>query len=756
MRPTKRASLGLPHLLASYLLLGLAAQGPALGQTGYQKLSLPVPRHQVTAATGEIEVDGRIDEAAWERALAIRLEWETQPGENLPAPVETRCFITYDRSHLYVAFAAADPEPGKIRARHADRDAVFSDDFVGIVLDTFNDERRAFQFFVNPVGVQMDVFLDQVNDNEDTAWDAIWDSAGRVTDTGYEVELAIPFSSLRFPATAGEQTWGLDALRFWPRADRHRVTSVPRDRDNSCHLCQLAKIVGFEGVTPGRNLEIAPTLTASRTDLRASAGGNGFESGDEDTDGGLTLRWGLTPNLILSGALNPDFSQIEADAAQLSINEQFALFFPERRPFFLEGADFFGSPLNAVFTRNVADPDWGVKVSGKAGASGFGAFLARDARVNLLLPGSQRSSTATIDLESTAAVARYRHDLGASSTVGALVTSREGEGYENQVYGLDGLYRFSDSDRIAFQALASRTRYPGAFAREHELPVERFGGRAIRVAYNHDSRNWQGYATYEDIGADFRADMGFMPRVDYDFALGGLKRVWWGQEGSWYNRLSVGADWDLTRDQSGQELERESEVFLDYNGPRQSYVSLRLGERDRFFNGVSFPETFGFARFELEPTANVQATLRIRVGDDVDFANTRPAELLSLAPSLRLDLGRHVRVNLEHETRRLDVAGGTLFTANLSQLRAVYQHDLRTLVRAVLQYTDVERDPTLFSSPVEPRDRRLLSQLLFSYKLNPQTVLFLGYSDTSAGDQETAISRTDRTYFLKIGYAWVL
>ncbi len=714
------------------------------------------PPHGIPSTTEAIEIDGRVDEAAWQAALSISLEWETRPGDNLPAPVATECLLTYDKHRLYIAFRAHDPEPEKIRARLADRDQVFSDDFVGVVLDTFNDERRAFQFFVNPLGVQMDVFLDQINDQEDSSWDAIWDSAARLTEDGYEVEMAIPFSSLRFPSSKGPLIWGLDALRFWPRRSRHRLTNVPRDRSNSCHLCQISKISGFEGITPGRNLEITPTFTAGRTDRRADFPSGSLEEGEEDTDGGITVRWGVTPNIVVSGTVNPDFSQIESDSAQLGINEQFALFFEERRPFFLEGADFFESPLQAVFTRNVADPDWGIKLSGKQGKNGFGAFAVQVNVTNVLFPGSQASTSTSLDLKTRDGAVRFRRDIGESSTLGVLATSREGGEYSNRVYGFDGLYRASDSDLVRFQYLASRTRYPDELAAEFQQPTGSFEDRAFRLAYDHDARNWEWYASFEDIGEDFRADLGFIPRADFTTVRGGGRRIWWGKEEDWHDRVTFGGDWDLTRDQAGDLLEEESEVFFSLSGPKQSDFFLGGGIRERVFNGVSFDEFFASAEFEFQPTGNIEIGLSTEFGDDIDFANTQAGEMLRLNPELRLDLGRHLRINLEHDFRRLNVEGGTLFEANLTELRSVYQFNRRTLVRAILQFTNIERNPALFNETVEARTEELLSQLLFSYKINPQTVLFLGYADTSTGNADISLTRTDRTFFFKVGYAWVL
>ncbi len=714
------------------------------------------PQFEVRASSGPVVVDGRLDDEAWQGATRIPLVYETTPGENTPARVATTLLLTYDTHNLYAAFQAADPEPAAIVAHLSDRDTIFHDDIVGIILDPFNDERRAFEFFVNPLGVQSDIFFDGVTDNENESWDAIWDSAGRITETGFEVEMAIPFSSLRFPASQGEQTWGLDAVRWQPRDLARRTASQPRDRNIACHLCQLSKVTGFAGISPGRNLEIAPTVTANRTDRRESFPAGPLASGSVDSEAGLSLRWGITPNVNLNVAVNPDFSQVEADSAQLGVNEQFALFFAEKRPFFLEGADFFASDLDAVFTRNVADPSWGVKLTGKAGKNAFGLFAAEDQVTNLLLPGSESSSSASLDIGSKDAVLRYRRDLGERSSLGFLATHRDGGDFSSSLAGVDAVFRPTGADRIGLQWLSSRTRYPEAVSREFDQPDEPLDDWAGRLAYDHMGRDWRAYASYTSLGRDFRADMGFLPQVDYRRSVLGLRRIWNGDDGDWYTRISFGGDWDQTKTQAGKLLERETESFLEINGPRDSYLFLNLGQRDRAADGRLFTETYYATYFEIRATPDLSLSFEGRGGDQIDFANTRLGEIVRLKPGLRYNLGLHLQARLDHEYQRLDVDGGTLFTANLSQLRLVYQFNLRAYVRALCQYTRIERDPDLYTFAVDDRFERLLTQFLFSYKLNPQTVFFLGYADTSFADAKVDLTRTDRTFFLKIGYAWVL
>lgn len=733
--------------LAAALVAGPLTARPQEGKPAAPPDQLPV---QVSRATSPIKIDGALDEAAWSAAAVIELATETRPAENQPAPVKTECLVTYDDDNLYVAFRAHDPDPSQIRAHLSDRDNAYSDDFVGIVLDPFNDERRAFEFFVNPLGIQMDLFNDGVSNYEDDSWDALWWTEGRITESGYVVEMAIPFSSLRFPRSLEAQTWGFDALRFYPRDQRHRLASQPMDRNVSCYLCQISKMTGFAGVTPGRNIELDPTVTAVRTDVREGSASSPLTEGDVESDLGLTGKWGITPNLTLNAAINPDFSQVEADAAQLDINTTFALFFPEKRPFFLEGADFFRTPFDAVFTRNVSDPSWGVKLSGKEGKNAMGVFVAQDDRTDILIPGSESSRAVSLDVESTDAVLRYRRDLGTHSALGFLLTSRDGDGYSNHLAGLDGLYRVGDSSSFRAQYLRSQTEDSIAFGRAAGAQDD----QAFMLGYDYNSRNWRGYARYEDVGDLFRADMGFMPQVDYTFKLARIERLWYPKAEQW-TQVSVGSDWEERKDQAGRLLERELEFWLNINGPRQSFLSLDGGTRDRVFRGVTFDQTFWNLYGEIEPTGDLYLSVSGKLGDQVDFANTRAGKVRQVEPSIRYLPGRHVRIRLSHLLQQLDVKGGQLFEANLSQLTLIYQFNVRMFVRLITQYTDIQRDPGLYTFPVDAKTEELFNQLLFSYKLNPQTVLFAGYSDNAFGDERIDLTRSDRTFFLKLGYAWV-
>ena len=251
--------------------------------------------------------------------------------------------------------------------------------------------------------------------------------------------------------------------------------------------------------------------------------------------------------------------------------------------------------------------------------------------------------------------------------------------------------------------------------------------------------------------------MGFMPRVGFKHPRGGVQRTWWGEEEDWFTEIRVGGDWDVTEDQSGQVLEEEIEVNLNVFGAKQSEFWLGLGTRDQFFDGLTFNnQNFYNTWIEARPSGAIWFGMFTGYGDAIDFANTRPGTRLLWEPSLRLNLGLRWCLNLDHDLQRFEVDEGKLFEANLTQLRLVYQINVRTFVRTILQFRSVERDPDLYIDAVDAMTERLFTQFLFSYKLNPQTVLFVGYADNREGDELIDLTESNRTLFFKFGYAFVL
>ncbi len=713
----------------------------------------------VSPAASALEIDGALTDEAWAHALRLELAFEVRPGENVPPPVRTEMFITFDESHLLLGFRCHDPEPSAIRARYSDRDRAWDDDWVGVVLDTFNDERRAYEIFVNPLGVQMDAINDDLAGAYDSEWDAIWESAGRVTGAGYEVEMAIPFNQLRFDVGPPVQIWGIDGVRSYPRRDRHHIGLFPRIRGQNSYLSQTEKIqfTDFDAVRPGRNLEIAPTVTALRTDVRRDPPAGPLERLASDGELGATLRWGVTPNLTVGATANPDFSQVEADAVQFDVNNQFALFFSETRPFFLEGADIFNvRGVRLLHTRTVSDPHGAGKLTGKIGRHTVGVFTARDAVTSVLVPGSQGSQTGTFDLDTAATAARYRFDIGANSSVGVMATDRRGGAYFNRAVGLDTRHRVTASDSISLTVSRSTTQYSDEMRDRFEEDEGARSDVGLYAAYGHSVRNWYANACYSDFGDDFRADMGFVSQVGYRRWEGAGGYILHGRSGLAFNRIEFSGNYDQTEEPGGALIEREYEGYVNYQGPAESSIDVGGGYRDRTFDGVTFEQRFYNVSGSARPSAMLRAGFSMQWGDWIDFVHARAARQRNIRPSATLNLGRHLLVSASHIFNVLDVDGGRLFTAHIPEVRTVYQVNTRALVRVILQYTDIQRTTALYaSSDTEAHSRDVFSQWLFSYTVNPQTVLYMGYADSYEGAAAFGLTRTERSFFLKVGYAWL-
>ena len=762
-----------PRTVLALSLVALLASVPSASASSIQDQAPAKPervesaRFDIPKAAAPMRIDGVLDEEAWAAAPKIPLPFEWQPGDNVPAPVDTDCRVTYDLHNLYIGFRCFDPEPKKIRAHLMDRDdtdTLIMDDHVSFMIDSFNDERRGFQFRVNPMGVQADANFSELEGYEDFSWDAIWKAAAKITDWGWAVEVAIPLGQLRFRKTAGPQTWGLSAERSWPRDARHRMTSHVRSRNVNCIICQFNKLTGFEGVTPGQNIELTPTVTAVRTDAMPFEGypDAALERGDIKDDYGLTAKWGITPNLILNGTVNPDFSQVEADVAQLQINRRFALFYPEKRPFFLEGGDFFLTPLQAVFTRTVADPLWGTKLTGKSGRTAMGVFAAQDEMTNLIFPSNQGSMQGSLDQSTTGGVFRLRQDIGRMSTLGVLYTGRMGNDYGNHVAGADGFFRLDQKNSVIVQFLHSETEYPDAVASAYGQSEGRFGGNAVSLQFQHFSRYWIVNAMYEDLSPGFRADYGFVPRVDTRTATATVFRQFWGKPKGWFNLIRLGVMGEAVWDHAGTLTDRGLTLGLAYQGNLESLVNLHANFLRTFYNGQYYDTAFGQAIGRIRPFSGAEVGVQAMAGQTIDYANSRLAQGLSVGPNLSLNIFRRLNLVASHAYERLFLHGDTIYIANLSQLKLVWNFSVRSFVRAILQYSDQEQNPAAYTFPVDSRSRGLFTQFLFSYKLNPRTVLFLGYSDNSLGGvfdswlgpDRVGLTRTDRTFFLKIGYAW--
>ena len=481
-----------------------------------------------------------------------------------------------------------------------------------------------------------------------------------------------------------------------------------------------------------------------------------MEAGDPEVEAGVTLRWGITPDLTANLAINPDFSQIEADVLQLDVNNRFALYFPERRPFFLEGADYYHTPIDAVFTRTVADPDLGAKLTGKRGDHTFGLFAALDAETNLLFPGLFESDSETLEQENTAIVGRYSYGFADTSSVGALLTARDGDDYRNVLAGIDGRWKINDQHRIEFQHLQTETEYPEAVAIEFEQPLDTFSGEGSLLSYSYGSRNWFGGADYENYSSGFRADSGFVSQVGGEGYRARFGRLWHGTDKNWWNRIRASVHADRKVAEDGRELEEEKTVRLGFGGVLQTWFQFAYEESTELWEGVDYDQKEGRVYFEITPTRGVYLSMLGTYGDKIDYTNNRLGKATIIEPFVMWNITQKLLLRLKGVSSKLETPDGEMiFDATVLDARLTWQFNLRSFLRLTLQNTDVERNLQEYVEEEDAQSQDLGLQLLYSYKINPQTVFFLGYSDQYLDDDSVEeLTATDRTWFMKVGYAW--
>ena len=404
------------------------------------------PKLKMARITSPIQVDGDLSDPGWAEATVVPLAYEINPGDNTTPAVKTMARIGYDDKFFYVSFECEDPNISKLRAPFVDRDGINDDqDYVGILLDVENQDHSAIDFWIGPTGIQADSVFFEGTFNEDFGPDYFWQSAGWTGPASWAAEVAIPLSSLRYPKN-DPQDWALMLYRTYPRDRNYQFYSVRVPRGSSCFLCNSATVEGITGLPQGAHWVLAPYGAMTNTKYYG-ADGPSTTTPRRWARSASTRSGCRTPYTIVDATINPDFSQIEADTAQISVNERFALFYPEKRPFFLEHVDLLQTPIQAVYTRTITQPLWGARITGKTGGTNFTALVASDeGGGTVIIPGPVFSETAPQNFESTVAIARVRQDLG-DSFAGVLATGRviEGGGY-NAVVGGDFHWQAGEDD----------------------------------------------------------------------------------------------------------------------------------------------------------------------------------------------------------------------------------------------------------------------------------------------------------------------
>ncbi len=547
-------------------------------------------------------IDGKLDDEIWKQAIVLKDFYQVQPGDNIAPSKPTEVMLGYDPKFLYIAFHCYD-EPDKVRATIPKRDNIFNDDYVGILFDTFNDSRKAYEFDFNPLGVQADgTWTD--GQGEDFNPDVVLESKGLLTSDGWTVEVAIPFKSLRYVA-GKDKLWGVHFWRRIKRFNNELDSWMPLDRDKSSTLAQEGHLSGLEGISAERTLELIPSLTLSETGKRkASLSAAQLAAGQLDPgrfandpikfDPGLTGKFTITPNVTLDFAVNPDFAQVESDQLVVTANQRFPIFFAEKRPFFLEGVDIFNTEIAAVHTRAIIDPDYAVKLTGKVDRNSFGLLLASDNGPGNFSPEERLTANPRlIDKNASIGILRLKRDIGKKdSFIGLLATYRRFVDTYNLLGGFDSRLRLNKQTTFSAQALVTRSRR-NFFYPDLGQSLDRVqNGFIYATDFNRSGRHFS--YDYSTVGRTryYCADVGFNRRTNTNnhnlFAQYRSEPKPKARLVSWrvYDDVSTNFDWQGR----AQIFNNESQIQFQF--PRQTFLGVGM---DKGYERV-FEEEFGMKR----------------------------------------------------------------------------------------------------------------------------------------------------------------
>jgi hypothetical protein len=772
-----------PSLLL--LLTGIVAGSGPVYRGLDRNLKVQVPRIEAS-----VQIDGDLSDPVWEQAARLTAFSQYAPDDGRPASEETEVLVWYSPGAIYFGIRA-HAKPSTVRATLADRDRITNDDWIQIYLGTFNDGRQATVFGVNPLGVQMDGAVVEGTASggggfgglaggraaPDLSPDFFFESKGRLTATGYEIEVRIPFRSLRYQSTP-TQDWGLHVVRRIQSAG-HEDSWVPARKSAASFLDQAGTLVGLTGLHRGLVMDVSPVVTA-RADGAQSPGGWDYDN--HRPDFGANVRWGMTPNLTVNGTVNPDFSQIEADATQFQIDPRQTLFYAEKRPFFLDGIEFFSTPNSLVYSRRIVEPLAAVKLTGKVSGTTVAALTAVDAQAQ--------------SIDGTAHplfnIVRLQRDFGGASRAGVIYTDRLDGPNTNHVIGLDSHLVWRSLYSLDLQAAMSRTADGSADS----------SGALWQAAFRRSGRTFSSRYSLTANDADFRAAAGFIGRRGVVIANITNQVAVYGKRGAmierWTGDVQLHGTWNYADFVGGkQAIERKlhlnSNFFLRGGwhtgfstlierygfdpGPYANY-GLLDGNTLRPFRGPTLPNLDFVATLDTPRIRGVSANVFYIWGRDENFFEWSSANIvyatlgLQWRPSekLRADLNYNLqsfqrrtddsyvgirrvpRVKLEYQATR------SIFLRYVGEYATNYQDNLRDDSRTNLPIVYVRADGS-YTLATGTRQRSFRNDWLFSYQPTPGTVLFAGYGNAYNNPSDPLGPRLERVrdgFFLKLGYLFRL
>jgi len=682
-------------------------------------------------------IDGALDDEAWQTAAQVSGFKTWRPDFSKEPSGRTVVYATYDAENMYFAFRAYDAEPSKIKASMANRDSIRPDDWICINLDSFNDQQSLYAFYVNPLGIQSDSRY--AANKEDYGFDAVWYSAGRIDGEGYAVEVRIPFKSLRYNSR-NPVTMGVIFERNISRRSEGSMYPAMDPRAGYNFTIQMMPMA-FTDIKHYTLLEVLPDATYSRQDAARTGSLDRLDSGP---DFGATVKYGLTAQLTLDGAYNPDFSQVESDAGQIDVNLRHPLFFAEKRPFFLEGNEVFniGGPsqngvlLSVLHTRTIVDPRAGVKLSGKlAKADTLASLYAIDEAPEQA--GSAGSPDAQVS------VARYKRSLNQDSYLGGFYVGREQGAAFNRVGGADGTIRLSPSTAVGFHAFGSSTATVGGAGEE---------GHAVGVELATDSRRVTMSVAALDVSTGFQAQSGYLTRNGVFQGLGSLVYKFYPSFRA-MQRIQVGATTQQTRDALSNIWETFNQGSATLLLPRATSVSAGCSLSTEVYLGEEF-DTSGCtvsASSQVRKEVRLQGSLN-RGGAVYYSADPSGGQSTRAAVTVVYQPSEQWSETLSLTYANFDAAGGgpRLYDYAIARSRTTFQVNRFLFFRGIVEYNSFRR--------------QLLTDVLGSFTYIPGTVLHAGYGSLYEKTRwngvenlpDRSLREVRRGLFLKASYLWRL
>jgi hypothetical protein len=639
---------------------------------------------------------------------------QRQPGDGVPASRKTEAWIGYDDQNFYAVFVCQSP-PGETRARMAKREDIFSDDVVGVILDTYHDRQRGYEFFVNPYGIQADAIEAEGRD-DDLSFDTLWYSEGRLTAEGFAAMMTIPFRSLRF-ARSGPQTWGIALFRSIPTNNENSFWPYVTQKVDGFSQ-QMGNMRGLESISPGRNLQLIPYAAFAGSHFldNPASGAPAFRS-KNDMRVGLDAKAVLHDSLTLDVALNPDFSQVESDDPQVTVNQRYEVQFPEKRPFFLENTAYFNTPEMLFFSRRIVDPEFGARLTGKLGRWNLG-----------LLGIDDRAAGSTLDPDdphfgqrAAIGVVRVQREFGKQSNVGMLVTDREFAGGYNRVEAIDARLKLDDHWTFSGQAMASQTL---------EEDGTRFGGDAFNFDLHRQSRNYTYDLQYIDRGEGFHTDLGFVTRVNIRQVQQFVGRRYHPKS---KKVLSVGLNFNTMADVDHQGVQQDWRVnpgvFIEM--ARSTFLNVNHGEAFERYQNINFRH--GGTGFGAHTEYFKRATIDVNYNRSTSINYNPAANLLPFLGEerdLQADLTFRPMARLKLDElyyyTNLRTRNATVFVNHLARSRLNYQFTRELSLRLIMDYNGVLENPALVNLT---RQKRITGDVLLTYLIHPGTALYVGYTD---------------------------